>query len=126
MEDQPKLTKLYMHNFTLIDLKFFYPNSILGHMQLMGLSSWFTHEETKVEEVKKLMTKEENKTLYIKPELVSLNDVINNHIIISNDVTLAPKYISTQEKYIFHFEDNFKVLGTKFFASFLEKMECLT
>lgn len=40
-------------------------------------------------------------------------DVINNHSIISNDVDLAPKYLSTQEQAISHFEDTLKLLGTK-------------
>jgi len=35
-------------------------------MQLMELASWLTHEETRVEEVKRVMTKEENEPLYIR------------------------------------------------------------
>ena len=35
-----------MHNFTLTNLNFWVPNSILGDMQLMALEYCLNHEET--------------------------------------------------------------------------------
>jgi len=34
----------------------------------MALASWMTHEETRAEEVKKIMAKEEKEPLYIRAE----------------------------------------------------------
>jgi len=59
------------------------------------------------------MVKEENEPLYIRVELVSPKVANSNHGLISNDVALAPKYIATQETTILHFEDTFRMLGTK-------------
>jgi len=79
----------------------------------MALAYWLTHEETRVEEVKKVMTKEEKGPLYIKAELVSPKAAINNHNLISFDVVLAPKYIATKEKSIIHLEYTVRMLGTE-------------
>ena len=79
----------------------------------MALVSCMTHEETRVEEVKRVMTKEEKEPLYMRAEIVKLKNVISNHGLISNDAALAPKYIATQETTILHFEDTFRMLGTK-------------
>lgn len=65
-------------------------------MQLAALAYWLTHEDTRAEEVKNLMTKEEKEPLYIRSELVSPKVVIKNHNLISFNVSLAPKYIETQ------------------------------
>lgn len=77
----------------------------------MELASWLTHEEIRDEEVKKVMAKEEKEPLYIKEELVSPATIINNDNLISYDSDLAPKYITTQEKSILHFEGTFRLLG---------------
>jgi len=77
----------------------------------MDLASWLTHEETRAEEVKKVMTKEQKEPLYIRVELVSPKDVNNIHSLISNDVNLAPKYIATKEKVFLHFKYTFIILG---------------
>jgi len=94
-------------------MNFWDPNSRLGDMQLMALGSWMTHEETIIEEVKRVMEKEEKEPLYIKAKLMKSKDVISNHGLISNDATLAPKYIATQEQAIIHFKDTFKMSGSK-------------
>jgi len=39
--------------------------------------------------------------------------VIRNHSIISNDLDVAPKYLSTQEQAISYFEDTLMLLGTE-------------
>ena len=102
-----------MHNLTVTNMNFWDPNSRLGDMQLMALGSWMTHEETIIEEVKRVMEKEEKEPLYIKAKLMKSKDVISNHGLISNDATLAPKYIATQEQAIIHFKDTFKMSGSK-------------
>ena len=51
--------------------------------------------------------------MYIREDLVSPNDAIRNHSLISNDVDLAPKYITTLDKSILHFEDTFRMLRTE-------------
>lgn len=107
-----------MHNLTLTNMNFGDPNSRFGDMKLMDLASWMTHDETRVEEVKKVMEKEEKEQLYIKAELVSPNIVTSNHNLISNYATLAPKYIATQEKSILHFLDTFRLLGTESLQGF--------
>jgi len=48
-----------MHNFILTYLNFWDPNSRLGYMQLMALTSWLNHEEARAKKVKKVMKKEE-------------------------------------------------------------------
>lgn len=63
MEDMEKLVEFYVHNLTLENMNFWDPNSRLGDMHLMALASWMTHEETRVEEVKKVMEKEEKESL---------------------------------------------------------------
>ena len=78
----------------------------------MDLASWMTHEETRVKEAKRVMKKEENEPFYIMADLVSPRDVIRNHGLISNDVSLAPKYLTTWEQAILQFEDAFMLLGT--------------
>jgi len=50
-----------------------------------------TYQEIIYEEVKRVMEKEEKEPLYIRVEIVSLRDIINNHGLIYNDVILAPK-----------------------------------
>ena len=61
----------------------------------MDLASWLAHEEIRVEEVKRIMEKEEMEPLYIKVELMSPKVVIRNHSLICNDIVLEPKYIKT-------------------------------
>ena len=84
-----------------------------------------THEEARVEEVKRVMEKDENKPLYISAELMSPMVVIRNHRIISNDVYLAPKYLANQEQAILHFEDTFWLLGIEFLQAFQRRWHAL-
>lgn len=57
-EDEEKLSEFYMHISILKDMNFQDPNSRLEDMQLMALASWLKNEETRDEEVKRVMTKE--------------------------------------------------------------------
>jgi len=44
-----------------MDMNFWDWNSRLGYMQLMALSSWLIHEETRVEELKRAIEKKKRK-----------------------------------------------------------------
>jgi len=44
--------------------------------------------------------------------------VINTHNLIENDPQLAPRYPTTQEKAITHFEDMFRLLGDESMQDF--------
>jgi len=89
MEDRAKLAEFYLHNLTIIDMNVWDPNAKLGDLQLMALASWIRHEEARVEEVKRVLAKEEKEPLYTRGDQISSKVVINNHIIISNDAKLA-------------------------------------
>lgn len=60
IEDKAKLVVFYMHNLTLTNINVWDANENMGDMKLMALVAWMTHEETKVEEVKKVMSREKN------------------------------------------------------------------
>lgn len=95
MEDKAKLANFYIQNLTLKNMNFWDPNTRLGDMQLMALASWMTHEETRDEEVKRVMKKDEKEPLYIRVEWLIPRDVISNHGLIFDDVALAPKFLAT-------------------------------
>lgn len=67
-------------------MNLWHPNSSLGDMKLMSLASWLTHKETRVKEVKMVITKEEIEPLYIKVKLVSHKVVMSNQNLISFDL----------------------------------------
>ena len=118
MKEKENLVEFYIHNLTLTNMIFWNPNAGLGDTQLMALTSWMTHEDARAKEVKRVMKKEEKEPLYIKEELVTPRVVIRNHGLISYDAPLAPKYLATQEQAIIHFEDTFRLLGTKCLQAF--------
>lgn len=45
LEYREKLVEFCMHNFTLIDMNLWGPNSRLGDMKLITLASWLNHEK---------------------------------------------------------------------------------
>jgi len=55
-----------------------------------------SHEEARAEEVKIIVEKEEREPLYIIAEQINSMVVISNHNVISNDVQLAPRYLTSQ------------------------------
>lgn len=57
VEYKEKVVELYMHNFILIYMNLQDPNTRLGDMQIMALAYQSTHEESRAEEVEKVMTK---------------------------------------------------------------------
>jgi len=55
LEDKAKISKFYLHNFSLTDLNVWDPNAKLGDLQLMTLASWMGHEKARAEEVKRIV-----------------------------------------------------------------------
>jgi len=51
--------------------------------------------------------------------------LINTHNLITNDPQLAPRYLSTQEHAISHFEDMFRLLGDDSIHAFLRRWNTL-
>jgi len=70
----------------------------LGYMRLISLASSMTHEERRYEEVKRVTEKEEKELLYIRVELVSISEIINNHGLIFNDVILCLSTFPNRDK----------------------------
>ena len=47
-----------MHNLVLTDLNIWDPNPRMGDMQLMDLASWMVNEETRAQEMRRVMRRE--------------------------------------------------------------------
>jgi len=102
-EDKAKLFEFYLHNLALIELNVWNPNAKLGDLQLMAHAPCMIYEDVRAENVKRIIKKEETKPLYNRIEYINSMYVISNHIIISNDAQLAPRFFPTQEHVISHF-----------------------
>ena len=100
MEDRAKISEFYLHNLALTDLNVWDPFSKLGDLKLMALASWMNHEEARAAEMKKVMAREETKSLMIRVEQSNPMDVINTHNLIANDPKLAPRYLPAQEQVV--------------------------
>lgn len=109
----------------LTNMNFLDFNSKIGDVQLMELASWLTHEEIRVEEVKKVMCNDAHEPLYIIAEMICPKVSIKNHNIIFTDTQLAPHYRKTQEKTILHFEGTFRLLGNKRFQNFQRRWHAI-
>lgn len=110
LEDRAKMSEFYLHNLALTYLNVWDPNSKLGDLKLMALESWINHEEERATEMNKLMAREETEPLKVRFEQSNPMAVISTHNRIANDPKLAPRYLSTQEQEITHFEDMFRLL----------------
>ena len=105
------MSKFYFHNMALTDMNVWDSNAKLGDLQLMALASWMNHEEARVAEMKKVLAREQTKPLMIRVGQPNPNALISTHNLITNDPQVTPRYPSTQEKTITHFEDMFRLLG---------------
>ena len=56
------------------------PNPRMGDMQFMELATWMVNEDTRAQEMKRVMKRESREPLHIKAELFSPRGVINNQI----------------------------------------------
>ena len=66
LEDRAKMAGFYLHNMTLIDMNVWDPNAKLGDLQLMALTSWMNHEESRAAEMKCILAREKTEPLLIK------------------------------------------------------------
>jgi len=105
------MVEFYLHNMALIDMNVWDPNSKLGDLQLMAMSSWMNHEELRTVEMKRLMIKEQNEPLMIRVEPSNPMALISTHNLLANDPQLAPRYLANQAQAIAHFEDMLRLLG---------------
>lgn len=67
-EDKARQAMFYLHNLALTDMNLWDPNATLGHLQLMAMASWMSHEEKRAAEIQKMMEKELNEPLMIRAE----------------------------------------------------------
>jgi len=110
-KDKAKMVEFYLHNMALIDMNVWDPNARLGDLQLMAMASWMNHEELRVVEIRRLMTKEQNEELMIKAEPSNPMALISTHNLLTNNPQIAPRYISYQAQAIANFEDMERLLG---------------
>ena len=80
-------------------------------MQLITLASGIVNEETREQEIRRVMRRENREPLHIREELLNPREVINNHMNIERDPELAERYLHTQAQAISHFDDVSTLLG---------------
>ena len=52
------MVEFYMHNLVLTYLNIWDPNPIMGDIQLMALGSWMVNEDTRAQEERRVMRRE--------------------------------------------------------------------
>lgn len=57
VEDKAKLSEFYLHNLLLLNETSWDPNTVVGYMQLMAMTSWLNHEEKRAAKVKNVMNR---------------------------------------------------------------------
>lgn len=78
-KDKAKIAEFYLHMMALTYMNVWDPNARLGDLQLMAMASWMNHDELRVEEIRKLMIKEQNEPLTIRAEPSNPMDLISTH-----------------------------------------------
>jgi len=66
LEDRAKMAEFYLHNMALTVVNVLDPNAKLGYLQLMALVAWMNHEESKPIEMKGILAREQNESLFIR------------------------------------------------------------
>ena len=89
----------------LTDMNLWDPNVALGYLQLMFMASWLSHEEKRVVEIQKIMTKELSEPLMIRVELENPLPLIYSHQHPADNPQVLPDYVDRQAQVIAHFED---------------------
>ena len=100
-----------MHNLVLAYLNIWDPNPRMEDMQLMELASSMVNEESRAQEVRRVIRRENMLPIHIRLELFNSRGVINNHLKIEKDDALAEKYLSTQAQAMAHFDDVYRLFG---------------
>ena len=119
------MAEFYLQNMDLIDMNVWDHNAKLGDLQLMALASWMNDEESRVAEMKRILAREKNGPLLFKFEQSNPMALINTHNLIANDPQLAPKYLTTQEQEISHFEDIIPLLRDASIHAYLSRWNAL-
>ena len=60
LEDRAKMAEFYLHNMAFTYMNDWDPNVKLGDLQLMALSSWMNHEESRAIDMKIILAREHN------------------------------------------------------------------
>lgn len=110
-EDKVKLLEFYLHNMALTNMNLWDPNVVLGDLLLMAMTSWMSHEEKRVEKIRKMMEKELNEPMMVKAELVDHIALIYSHQHLAANPQVVPDYVDKQDQTIAHFEDIERLFG---------------
>jgi len=111
LEDKAKLSDFYLHNLALPNITSWDPNTAVGDMQLMAMTSWLNHEEKRVEEVRNVMDRELHESLLIKAEPGDPTALISAHQHLATNSQTLLEYMDWQAQAIAHFEDMEQLLG---------------
>jgi len=111
VEDKAKLSEFYLHNLALPNVTSWDPNTVVGHMQLMAMTSWLNHEEKRAIEVKNVMNRELHEPLLIRPEPGDPTTLISTHQHLTTNPQALLEYMDQQAQAIAHFEDMERLLG---------------
>ena len=104
-EDKEKLEEFYLHNMVLTNINLWDPNTTLGDLLLMAMASWMSHEEKRVVEIQKMMTKELSELLMIRGEPTGPLALIYAHQRLAANPQVVPDYVDKQAQAIAHFVD---------------------
>lgn len=113
-KDKAKLAEFYLHNLALPNMNLWDPNAALGDLQLMAMASWLSHEEKRVVEIQKIMTKELSEPLMIRAEPEDPSTLIYSHQHLVDNPHIAPDYVERQPQTIAHFEDMERLFGDNY------------
>ena len=110
LEDRAKIAEFYLHNMALTDMNIWDHNEELGDLKLMALASSMNHEKSRAAQMKRILAREKNEPLFIRTKQSNPIVLISTHNLIANNPQLAPRYLTSQEQAISHFEDMFRLL----------------
>ena len=110
-EDKAKLSEFYLHNLALPNETSWYPNMVVGDMQLMAFTSWLNHEEKRATEVRDVMNRELHEPLLIRSEPGDPTALISTHQHLATNSQALLEYMDRQAQAIAHFEDLERLLG---------------
>jgi len=110
-EDKTKLVEFYLHNMALPDMNLWDSNAALRDLQLMAMVLWMSHEEKRVVEIQKMITKELSEPLMIRAEPTDPLALIYAHQHLATNPQVLLDYVDKQAQAIAHFEDMERLFG---------------
>jgi len=90
IEDRAKIVEFYIHNLVL-------PNMNIYDPKLITLASWMNDEEIRVEDIKRILSKVVEESLWVREELSTPHLFISNHRIIEENPNMEKIYKGRQE-----------------------------